>query len=190
MEPSRPGGDAAKGNSNQETAQAAAPLKAAGGLQTWLPLIVTTITMPLVAYATTAWVLAPQLERAAGKVASEPAKTHTKGAKNAQGESVTGKKVSVPLKKVLVNVRDTAGTRYLLTNMSLVGYGEEFKTLINEHVDQLADLASSTLANKTISDLEKPGIRNLIRTELITVFNNALGSAAVQEIYLIDFAIQ
>jgi flagellar basal body-associated protein FliL len=91
---------------------------------------------------------------------------------------------------VLVNVAGTAGTRYLLTNMSLVGYGEQFKTLIEEHMDQLADLASGTLANKTISDLEKPGVRNLVRTELITVFNNALGSAAVQEIYLIDFAIQ
>ena len=39
----------------------------------------------------------------------------------------------------------------------------------------LRDMASSTLSSKTLADLEKPGERNLIRTELITGFNNILG---------------
>ena len=43
---------------------------------------------------------------------------------------------------------------------------------------------------KTISDLEKPTIRNLIRSELINGFNNVLGQNAVQEIYITELAIQ
>jgi flagellar FliL protein len=57
-------------------------------------------------------------------------------------------------------------------------------------MDQLKDLATGTLSSKTISDLEKPGARNVIRAELMTVFNNALGGPLVQEIYITELAIQ
>ena len=57
-------------------------------------------------------------------------------------------------------------------------------------MDQLKDLARSTLSSKTIADLEKPGAVNLIKTELIAVFNNALGESVVKEIYIPEMAIQ
>jgi len=47
-----------------------------------------------------------------------------------------------------------------------------------------------TLASKTLADLEKPGARNLIRTELINGFNSVLGDSSVSEIYLTEFGIQ
>ena len=65
-----------------------------------------------------------------------------------------------------------------------------FKSKIEDNKDQLMDLANSTLSSKTIADLEKPGARNVIRAELTTVFNNALGGSAVQEIYITELAIQ
>ena len=43
---------------------------------------------------------------------------------------------------------------------------------------------------KTIADLEKPGARNIIRSELLTVFNNALGGPVIQDIYITEQAIQ
>ena len=55
---------------------------------------------------------------------------------------------------------------------------------------KLRDAAASSLSSKTINDLEKPGIRNLVRTELITIFNTILGKGMVSEIYLTEFAIQ
>jgi flagellar FliL protein len=51
-------------------------------------------------------------------------------------------------------------------------------------------MACSSLATKTLADLEKPGARNLIRNELITGFNNILGDSSVQDIYFTEFAIQ
>ena len=56
--------------------------------------------------------------------------------------------------------------------------------------DQLLDLSNTTMASKTISDLKKPGSRNQIRAELISIFNNALGGNLVQEIYFTEFAVQ
>ena len=77
-----------------------------------------------------------------------------------------------------------------MTSFTLVGSQPEFKNLIDEHKDQLLDLANTSMASKTISDLEKPGARNQLRSELISIFNHALGANVVQEIYFTEFAVQ
>jgi flagellar FliL protein len=193
MESPRSGGESPKGGSPHEAppAEHAAPKAAGPGFKAWLPLVVSVVIMPLLAYATATFVLVPKVQHTAGKTGAEAAKSPGKGAKKNGGEGGAGvKKVSVPLKKVLVNVAGTQGTRFLLANMTLVGTGQELKPKIEEHQDQLVDLASGILASKTISDLEKPGARNFVRTELIAAFNHVLGNNAIQEIYLTEFAIQ
>ena len=133
----------------------------------------------------------------------EPAKEHgkdapkekehgkAKDAKESGGKSSSGKKKqAVPITKVIVNVAGSMGSRYLMTSFTLVGSHNDFKTTIEENKDQLLDLANSAMASKTISDLEKPGARNQLRAELISIFNNALGGGLVQEIYFTEFAVQ
>ncbi len=197
LESSRPGGDAAKGESSG-TAESSAKMTMTheGGCKAWLPLIVTMIAMPVLAYATTTLVLLPKLRQTTG-ANSAPAADSGKASQTSKpspGSKETasaGKaRLTVPLSKVLVNVAGTMGTRYLMTSVTLVGSAADFKSRIEENKDQLLDLAASTLSTKTISDLEKPGARNLVRTELITVFNSALGAELVQEIFITEFAIQ
>ena len=101
------------------------------------------------------------------------------------------KKISVPFNKLLVNIAGTMGARYLLVSVTLVGTGgEAFKAKVTENDAALRDMAMGALANKTLADLEKPGARNLIRTELINGFNNVLGDNSVTEIYITEFGIQ
>lgn len=193
--------------SNGEAAPAAAPggaapAAAAGGIKGWLPLILNIVLMPVLAFATTNYLLIPKLrggasggsEKAAHESASEekghgsaPAAHGEKGKEGGGGKA----KVLAPLSgKVLVNLAGTLGTRYLLANLTLVGTNPELKGIVEKNDPQLRDVAASTLSNKTIADLEKPGARNLIRTELITVFNSVLGNGVVSDIYLTEFAIQ
>lgn len=167
------------------------------GLKAWLPLVVAVVTMPALAFATTHFILLPKIERAMNQgkpgtaaatptTATEPAKEGASGDKPIPDKA----KVTVSLSKMLVNVAGTMGTRYLMTSVTLVGTTPDFKGKIEDNKDQLMDLATGTLASKTISDLEKPGARNVIRAELMTVFNNALGGPLVQEIYITELAIQ
>ena len=94
------------------------------------------------------------------------------------------------MNKLLVNVADTMGARYLLVSLSVAGTSVDFKDIMAAHDAQLRDMASGALATKTLADLEKPGERNLIRNELLTGFNNILGDSKVQDIYFTEFAIQ
>lgn len=175
----------------QEEAAATAPADAKpaptsdGGFKSWLPLIAAVLVMPLLAYLTTRLVLLPQLQKGLGIT---PAATDVQARSGKEGADA--KRESVPMNKLLVNVAGTMGSRYLLVSLSVVGSDPDFKAKIQAHDPQLRDLACGALAAKTLADLEKPGARNLIRSELMSGFNNILGSPMVQEIFLTEFAIQ
>jgi flagellar FliL protein len=208
----KPEGDGAKPAAREEAAPS-------GGFKAWLPLLLSVLLMPALAVGTTKFLIIPKVvhareanhadadqdnapaeaktdgkeaakarESKEGKDSAKP--KETKEAKDS-GKGHAGKrKQTVPITKVIVNVAGSAGSRYLMTSFTLVGTQNEFKNLIEENKDQLLDLANTAMASKTISDLEKPGARNQIRAELISIFNNALGGNAVQEIYFTEFAIQ
>lgn len=186
-----------------------------GGIKAMLPLIITIVLMPVLAFAMTQFVLVPKLQKAitasasTGEHAEDAEETgeateahpapeadgHGESAKAGHGEGeakplAKGAKATVPLPKVIVNVKDTQATRYLMSSYTLVGKGEEFKTLIESNMEQVRDVAASVLSMKSIQDLEKPDIRNVIKSELIATINTALGKPAVKEIYITDFAIQ
>lgn len=172
---------------------------AAGGVKALLPLILSVALMPAVAFVMTKFVLIPQLQKGMTVKAATPGKQAPAGGHGAAGahgekpkkEGAGARRETAVMNKLLVNVSGTMGARFLLVSLSLAGTGgEEFKTKIEEHEAQLKDSATSALSLKTIADLEKPNARNLIRTELITGFNNILGEPMIQEIYFTEFAIQ
>jgi len=186
-------------NGGRATAEAEAPAAAgaagaapSGGMQSWLPLIITIICMPALAFATTKFVLLPQMQKSMAQTAAAPPPTDATATDSKDGSSgeVAKPKVKIPMTKILVNVAGTMGTRYLMTSITLVGNNEALRTKVDENKDQLMDLATSALSTKTISDLEKPGARNVIRSELINIFNNALGGPWITEIYITEMAIQ
>jgi flagellar FliL protein len=176
------------------SAPAGAAASAPAGMKAWLPLIITIVAMPALAFATTKFFLLPQMKKAlAQDTGAAPAAADGAAAadsKDGAAPDPTKIKPKVKLPKILVNVAGTMGTRYLMTTLVLVGNSDQLQKKVDEDQDQLMDLATSSLSTKTISDLEKPGARNIIRAELMTTFNNALGGPYVNDIYIIEMAIQ
>jgi flagellar FliL protein len=166
---------------------AATTAKSSGGFKAWLPLIVMVLLMPALAYAMTSFVIVPKLQKGLSAPAAAPV---TEAAAKGKKEAPAAKKESAPLNKLLVNVAGTMGARYLLVSLSLSGSGSDFKAQVESHDAQLRDMAQSALATKTLTDLEKPGARNMIRNELLSGFNNILGDGVIEEIYFPEFAIQ
>jgi flagellar protein FliL len=161
------------------------PTPVSSGFKSWLPLIITVVAMPVLAFAMTQFVLLPQLKKGLG-TSSGSVVANAKEAKPAPD----AKREAFPMNKLLVNVAGTMGARYLLVSLTVSGADADFKGKIQAHDAQLRDFGCGVLATKTIADLEKPGARNLIRSELLSGFNNILGSSVIQEIYLTEFAIQ
>ena len=172
----------------EATAPAEAPA-ASGGFKAWLPLVITVVLMPALAFGMTKFVLVPKLQKDLG--ISAPAESgHSNGSTESKKKDKNAKRESVTMNKLLVNVAGTMGARYLLVSLSVEGSAPDFREQVEAHGAQLKDMACGALATKTLADLEKPSARNLIRTELISGFNNILGDSMVEEIYLTEFAIQ
>lgn len=184
---------------------AAADAKGGGGkfsaIQAWLPLIAAIVVMPVLAYVTTSFVLVPKLQAIAGAntdhgpggdgqnpdhAGGEEAGDGHGGKSDGHGEQ----KELVKLSKLLVNVAGTRATRYLMTSFVLVGHTLDFKEKVEANDALLRHIAGTHLSTKTITDLEKPGARNLIRSELISLFNEEIGKGMVKEIYFTEFAVQ
>lgn len=184
---------------------------AGGGMKAMMPLILTVVLMPVMAFVMTQFVLMPKILTAIKASASTgeegdghdealedheaPAEAHEApagghGAEGAPAPIPKGAKATYPLPKVIVNISGSQGTRYLMSSYTLVGKGEEFKNLCTANEPQLRDVAMSVLYTKTIQDLEKPDSRNLIRAELMATFNTALGKPAVNDLYITEFVIQ
>jgi flagellar FliL protein len=184
----------------------AAPAAAAvgGGFKAMLPLMLTVVLMPVLAFAMTQFILVPKLQQAitASAATIDPggegeeseaagAETQTGGHGETGAAPIPkGAKATVSLSKIITNVGDTHATRYLMSSYTLVGKGQEFKTLIESNLDQVKDVAASVLSTKTIRDLNEPDIRNRIKAELTSTINTALGKPAVKEIYITEFAVQ
>lgn len=177
--------------------------KASGGspLMAWLPLVLNLLLMPALAFAMTKFVLLPKLVGGhESKPGAEGSGAHA-SEDESKGDAEKGKDHKDPKdgkakfmaglsSKILVNVSGTMGARYLLANLTLVSTKKDLKPLVEQNDEQLRDAAAGALSTKTIADLEKPGARNVIRGELITLFNTILGPGTVTEIYLTEFAIQ
>src|SRR5258705_13651192 len=104
----------------EEAAEAPA---AGGGFKAWLPLLITLLLMPVLAYALTTFVLLPKLQKSmGGGAAAEPAEAAPSGEKhggdshgsvkvNAREPGSAKGKTKVPLSKIVVNVSGSLGTR-------------------------------------------------------------------------------
>jgi flagellar protein FliL len=188
-------------NSDSSPTSAPAP---AGGFKAWLPLLVTVVAMPALAYGTIQMLILPKLQQAMVVSAAETepdldgeepgagvgAATTRAGSGPAAAGSGRRGPTNVRLDKLVVNVSGTMGTRFLMASITVVGTRPGFKDTVEANRDQLMDLAASTLSSKTIADLERPGARNLLKTELISVINNAMGENLVRDIYIPEMAIQ
>lgn len=189
-------GDPAKGGKPA----AAAATGGGGGIKAWLPLLLTIVAMPALAYACTQYLIIPQVRQAMGQVGDAPVEAggdphvagggHGGAAAGGVGKAGAKDLQRVPLNKMVVNVSGTMGTRYLLSSITLVGAGPHFRTMVEDQRERLLDLATGLLGTKSIADLEKPGARQQIRTELLSVFNNALGENTIQELFITEMAIQ
>jgi flagellar protein FliL len=183
---------------------AAAPASARGGIGAWIPVIAVVLLAPVVTWAAVEFVLVPRLQKklaaaASGEVPAEPehaAPAESSGGKGGKGgkEGKEGKEGGSPnfeFSNVVVNLAGTMGTRYLKTTFIVTGVGDaNIKGVFEGAKPRLTDVTLNVLSSLTLSDLEEPGAKNVIREKLVNAYNQALGKKVADQVYFSDFVIQ
>jgi len=195
--------DAPADKAGAASAAGTAPAKS-GGLKVWLPVLAAIVVAPGATFAVAQFVLLPKLKAELAASAEPGAAGHAPAAKKkAEGEKKEkgghgGKEGegantsdTYEFANVVVNLSGTMGTRYLKTSFVVTGAKPDtIKDAFVENKARLTDVTLGVLSSLTLSDLEEPGAKNVLREKLVTAYNQALGSRVADQVYFSDFVVQ
>jgi flagellar FliL protein len=89
-----------------------------------------------------------------------------------------------------VNLSGSGGTRYLKASFTVSGSKADFQQVLNQNKNQLLDVAINVLGSKSMADLEAPASKNLVRSDLVESFNQALKGNVVEQLFFTEFVVQ
>lgn len=171
------------------------PAKASSGAASWIPAIGAILLSPVVCFALAQFVLIPRFQKKLGSLATtasaEPAPAPIAApAPAAKGDEKGGASNTYDFTNVVVNLSGTMGTRYLKTSFSITGNDPTLRASFEAGKARLTDVTLSVLSALSLSELEEPGAKNVLRDRLVAAYNEALGHHAVEQVYFSDFIVQ
>ena len=96
----------------------------------------------------------------------------------------------ITLNPIVVNLRDTGGSRYLKVSIGLETNNEEVAKEIKDINIQLSDFLNERLSNVRIQEVDNLAGRNKLKRELMLGTNELLEKGAVTQLYFSEFVIQ
>ena len=170
---------------------------ARGAMASWLPAIAAILLAPVATWAAVEFVVLPRLQKKiatmpAAEMAAEPAAGGAdKGPVKLDKDGKEITTASYPFENVVVNLAGTMGTRYLKTSFLVTGAKDvDIKAVFEGEKPLLTDVTLNVLGSLTLTDLEEPGAKNVIREKLVTAYNQALKKKVADQVYFSDFVIQ
>jgi flagellar FliL protein len=97
---------------------------------------------------------------------------------------------SYDFNNIVVNLSGAGGTRYLKASFTAFSSKPDLQKILTENKNQLLDVALGVLSSKSMTDLESPGSKNMVRNDLVESFNQALKSDIVEQLYFSEFVVQ
>lgn len=171
------------------------PAKAASGASSWIPAIAAILLSPVVCFAVVQFVLIPRFQKKLGSIATTASAEQVPApvaapAPSGKGDDKGGAANTYDFTNVVVNLSGTMGTRYLKTSFTVTGNDPTIKTTFETGKAKLTDITLGVLSALSLSELEEPGAKNVLRDRLVSAYNEALGHRAVEQVYFSDFIVQ
>lgn len=158
----------------------------------WVPALIIVAAAPAASWGVTQYLLLPRLLKKLADPATLAAATPA--AAPAASDSSSGKAPENPpsddFTDIVVNLAGTMGTRYLKTAFTVTGTDPNFKQIFEDNRMRLKDVTINVLSSLTLSDLEEPGSKNVLREKLVTAYNQALGRKLCDQVFFSDFVVQ
>jgi flagellar FliL protein len=174
---------------------AAAP---AGGKSSILIPIVTILAVPLVMVLMWEFYMMPSLKKLAKQGSApieevqqeqvEAAPAAEGKEKSAKGEHAEG--LTYEIKDIVANLSGAMRSRYIKVSFTLEGKSKTFPETMKANEAKIRDATLAVLSDLTIQDLEEPGVKNIVRNNIIDAINQAMRGSEVQQLYFSEFVVQ
>jgi len=176
------------------------PAKAANP---FITLLIILITMPVLSYLMVQFLFVPQFKAAAKTAAAEALgleleeSGHEGGGGDAHGggdghggghEEAAGNVYE--FNDIVANLSGSLKSRFVKISFVVQGSDPDFRVKVEESRVKLVDTTLGVLSSLTILDVEDPGIKNILRSDLLAAYENLLGMKLIEEIYFSEFVVQ
>ncbi len=184
--PAAPEKDKSQTPAPEKSAAAAAPSRPGSAAA-----VGSIVLAPALSWAVCQFVLLPKLQKA---IAAPLPAASADAAAGGDAAPKDGKEKNAPptyeFTNVVVNLAGTMGTRLLRTSFIVTGPAADLHTVFDSNKAKMTDVTLNVLSSLTLSDLEEPGSRNVLREKLVAAYNQSLGRKVADQIYFSDFVVQ
>ncbi len=156
----------------------------------WMPVIAIVVLLPLTTFVMSEYLLIPRM-----KSALNISDTHATGDDKDQsgdkdGGGAHGAAYTYEFKNVVANLSGALKSRYLKVSFILEGSNTEFENIISVNEVRLIDTTLGILSSLTLADLEEPGVKNILRNDLIAAFSTTLDADIIEQLYFSELVVQ
>jgi flagellar FliL protein len=171
------------------------PSSGKGGIIT---AVATVAAIPLVMIVTWEFYMMPSLKRLAkeqgspapaAEVAPAPA-PEAKAEEGAANPEAAGEGSTYEVKDVVANLSGAMRSRYIKVSFTLEGKAKGFPEVMKTNEAKIRDATLAVLSDLTIQDLEEPGVKNVVRGNILQALNQALHGSVVDQLYFSEFVVQ
>lgn len=173
---------------------AAAP---SGGKSSILIPIVTILAVPLVMVLMWEFYMMPSLKKLAKQGGAPTEETHEEQVeapaaegKEASAKGEHGEGLTYEIKDIVANLSGAMRSRYIKVSFTIEGKSKAFPETMKVNEAKIRDATLAVLSDLTIQDLEEPGVKNIVRNNIIDSINQALRGSEVQQLYFSEFVVQ
>jgi len=170
------------------------PSSGKGGIIT---AVATVAAIPLVMIVTWEFYMMPSLKRLAKEQASPAPAAEVAEALAPEAKPEAAPKAEAPgegstyeLKDVVANLSGAVRSRYIKVSFTLEGKAKNFPELMKTNEAKIRDATLAVLSDLTIQDLEEPGVKNVVRGNILQALNQALRGSVVDQLYFSEFVVQ
>ncbi|GEM_PF-2142761 len=176
-------------NATQEASSNAKPKSA------WGPALTVIVLLPAISFVLSEFVLFPRLqdrfEQAVGKI--NMTEVSSTNAPTAESEgNVTGEKTTYEIKDIMSNIGSeaTGQVRYARISFVLEGQGDSFPDLMKQNEARFIDATLDVFSALSLEDLNNPNVKNIVKSQLLQRFEEALGSKRIENLFFSQFVIK
>ena len=139
------------------------------------------------AYAVARFLILPRLP---GEAAETTADSLAASAASPAPAGVQERGTIVMMDNVVVNLVDARGTHYLKVAVALEFKEKELEQEINERMPELRDMLINHLASRRMEEVINRDAREIIKRQLLDLFNRRLQAGQLLNVYFSDFVVQ
>ncbi len=179
----------------------------------WIPVIVVAVLCPLLSFAVIQFLVLPKMEQSLSGLVSKldadqgdagashygdartqetPVKEKKESSKEhkKEGEEGTEAQRQYEFKGVIANISGALQSRYIRVSFTVEGDDPDLASIVADNKAKLVDATLGILSSLTLNDLEQPGIKNILKSDLLGSYESVLHSKIIKELYFSEFVVQ